>query len=353
MDAPAYKQRYPGLRVLTPKGSRERVEQVIRVDGVYEDFPHSEVLRLETLHGVADSEGALIVHSSGRHELGLERLHVQYGPEARSTRPSFLRPFSAPRRDRECPRLAKLVLIKDKQALRADFERYAELPNLVRVIVAHEKVASGADRAGFLAPGGQLFVAVPERERRSAGAHSNRAGLTSPRNAGSLRAPRDMKASHSLVGVALGLVLTACVSSPQRPQARPPRGQSRAPHSTRLPLPTCSCSRALCPMKCRHSNRITDAAYRPAFEAGMAEQRGQIAAIANDPAAPSFENTIVALERSGRILYRVSNVFFNLQGANTNPELDAIARGRRAEASRPSRRHLSGREAVRAREGAL
>ena len=73
-------------------------------------------------------------------------------------------------------------------------------------------------------------------------------------------------------------------------------------------------------------DRITDQSYRPAFEAGMREQRAQIAAIESDPAAPSFENTIVALERSGRILYRVSSVFFNLQGANTNPELDTIAR---------------------------
>ncbi|HEX2674441.1 MAG TPA: hypothetical protein VHM25_26380, partial [Polyangiaceae bacterium] len=48
-------------------------------------------------------------------------------------------------------RLAKLAFIKDKKALRSDFERYAELPNLVRVIVAHEKVASGADaRASLL-----------------------------------------------------------------------------------------------------------------------------------------------------------------------------------------------------------
>ena len=42
-------------------------------------------------------------------------------------------------------RLAKLVFIKDKRALRADFERYAALPNLTRLFVAHEKVASGAD----------------------------------------------------------------------------------------------------------------------------------------------------------------------------------------------------------------
>jgi peptidyl-dipeptidase Dcp len=72
-------------------------------------------------------------------------------------------------------------------------------------------------------------------------------------------------------------------------------------------------------------DQITDASYRPAFEAGMTEQRSQMDAIATSAEPPSFENTILAIERSGRILYRVSNVFFNLQGANTDPELDAIA----------------------------
>jgi hypothetical protein len=47
-------------------------------------------------------------------------------------------------------RLAKLVFIKEKKALRADFERYADLPNLVRVIVAHEKVASGTEARSSL-----------------------------------------------------------------------------------------------------------------------------------------------------------------------------------------------------------
>ncbi len=72
-------------------------------------------------------------------------------------------------------------------------------------------------------------------------------------------------------------------------------------------------------------DKITDASYRPAFEAGMAEQRKQAEAIAKNPDPPTFDNTIVALERSGRTLYRVATVFFNLQGCNTNPELDAIA----------------------------
>jgi peptidyl-dipeptidase Dcp len=71
-------------------------------------------------------------------------------------------------------------------------------------------------------------------------------------------------------------------------------------------------------------DKITDAHYLPAFEKGMAEQRAEIDAIANDPAAPTFENTIVAAERSGQTLTRVSNVFFALSGTNTNPEMERI-----------------------------
>src|SRR3954469_7780387 len=63
MDAPAYKQRYPALRVFTPRGSKRRVEELIQVDGGYEEFPHNDVVRLETLKGVAEGEGALIVQS--------------------------------------------------------------------------------------------------------------------------------------------------------------------------------------------------------------------------------------------------------------------------------------------------
>ena len=50
---------------------------------------------------------------------------------------------------------------------------------------------------------------------------------------------------------------------------------------------------------------INDCDYLPAFEAGMREQLEEVAAIAHDPAPPTFENTIVALERSGQLLTRV------------------------------------------------
>lgn len=71
-------------------------------------------------------------------------------------------------------------------------------------------------------------------------------------------------------------------------------------------------------------DEIKDADFRPAFEAGMFEQRKEVDAIAHDPAAPTFENTVVALERSGRTLTRASKAFFNLNVSNGDPEMEKI-----------------------------
>lgn len=66
--------------------------------------------------------------------------------------------------------------------------------------------------------------------------------------------------------------------------------------------------------------------FRPAFEEALARHGAEIAAIAGASDAPSFENTIAALERSGALLRRVSAVFFNLAGAHTNEAIQAIER---------------------------
>jgi peptidyl-dipeptidase Dcp len=71
-------------------------------------------------------------------------------------------------------------------------------------------------------------------------------------------------------------------------------------------------------------DKIKDSDFAPAIYAGMAQQRAEIEAIANNPAPPTFENTIVAMERSGRELDRVTSVFSALTGANTNDTLDKI-----------------------------
>jgi len=71
-------------------------------------------------------------------------------------------------------------------------------------------------------------------------------------------------------------------------------------------------------------DRIRDSDYRPAFEAGMAEQLRQVAAIAHNGEPPTFTNTIVALERSGRLLERVESTFSNLNSCNSDPAMQQI-----------------------------
>ena len=63
---------------------------------------------------------------------------------------------------------------------------------------------------------------------------------------------------------------------------------------------------------------IRDEHYRPAFERGMAEQLAEIAEITAQDAPPGFDNTLVALERSGRLLDRVAEVFFNKSSSNSS-----------------------------------
>jgi peptidyl-dipeptidase Dcp len=73
-------------------------------------------------------------------------------------------------------------------------------------------------------------------------------------------------------------------------------------------------------------DRIEPAHFQPAFEQALAEHSAEIATIAADTAAPSFENTVVALERSGKLLARVANVFYVLAGAHTSEAIQAIER---------------------------
>src|ERR1700737_631726 len=61
--------------------------------------------------------------------------------------------------------------------------------------------------------------------------------------------------------------------------------------------------------------------FMPGFEQAFADHSAEIAAITHDPSAPDFANTITALERSGKLLSRVSAVFYDLVSANSNPAI--------------------------------
>ena len=71
-------------------------------------------------------------------------------------------------------------------------------------------------------------------------------------------------------------------------------------------------------------DKIKDSDYQPAIEAGIAQKIEEARAIADNPAAPTFENTFVAMEKSGRLIDRVMEVFNGVTGANMNPVLQAV-----------------------------
>ncbi|EHN8837783.1 TPA: peptidyl-dipeptidase Dcp [Enterobacter hormaechei subsp. xiangfangensis] len=81
---------------------------------------------------------------------------------------------------------------------------------------------------------------------------------------------------------------------------------------------------SLLPYQAPRFDAINDSHYRPAFDEAMRLKRADIDAIIAQRAAPDFDNTVLALEKSGAMLSRVSSVFFALTSAHTNDDLQAL-----------------------------
>lgn len=118
------------------------------------------------------------------------------------------------------------------------------------------------------------------------------------------------------------LALAACAQAPVQPSATAAAPAVATPEAPPVSNPFFAPSTL--PYHFPDFARIGNADFAPAFEKGMAEQTAEIAAIAGNPEPASFENTLVAMERSGQTLSRVSNVFYYLTGSNTNPELQKL-----------------------------
>ena len=78
------------------------------------------------------------------------------------------------------------------------------------------------------------------------------------------------------------------------------------------------------PFQAPDFTKIKDSDFAPAFDEGIKEQLAEVDKIANNPEEPTFENTLVALEKSGQLLKRVNNVFYMLAGANTDSVLQNL-----------------------------
>jgi peptidyl-dipeptidase Dcp len=93
---------------------------------------------------------------------------------------------------------------------------------------------------------------------------------------------------------------------------------------TKLPAGNPFAHESTLPFHAPPFDKIKMSDYAPAFEEGMRQHLVEMEAIANDPAKPTFENTIEKAERSGMLLTRVAKVFFNLAQSNTNEDIQKL-----------------------------
>ena len=139
LDAKIYKDRYPWITVMCPAGAQERVEQVLRVDRTDIDFADPNVT-WATLDGTGGREGVLTVRSTGGTTLLLNDTMMNMAPlPGVKGFIGRLMGFIGPTK---LPPLPKRLLVKEKPALRAHFERLAATPDLRRIIVGHGAVVS-------------------------------------------------------------------------------------------------------------------------------------------------------------------------------------------------------------------
>ncbi|AGG87443.1 peptidyl-dipeptidase Dcp [Rhodanobacter denitrificans] len=125
--------------------------------------------------------------------------------------------------------------------------------------------------------------------------------------------------------IATTMALAACSQQPHE-AANPPAPTAPAAASSTATAMTSNpfYSASTLPFQAPPFDKIHDADYQPAIEEGMRQQLAEIEKIANDPAAPTFENTYVAMEKSGAMLHRVMAAFNAVTGANTNDTLQKV-----------------------------
>ncbi|WP_108471757.1 peptidyl-dipeptidase Dcp [Rhodanobacter thiooxydans] len=126
--------------------------------------------------------------------------------------------------------------------------------------------------------------------------------------------------------IATTMALAGCSQQPHEAANPPAPAASVAAASSTATAMTSNpfYSASTLPFQAPPFDRIHDGDYQPAIEEGMRQQLAEIEKIASDPAAPTFENTYVAMEKSGAMLHRVMAAFSAVTGANTNDTLQKV-----------------------------
>jgi hypothetical protein len=138
IDARRFKDRYPAIKVLAPAGSRKRIEEKVHVDGSYEDYPADADVEVVNMDGVKQAEGAMLVHSKSGTTVAVTDAIFNM-PHATGFGGFLVKYIFASSGGPKLSRLARMALVKDKTAFRAQLEKFAEIPDLVRVLVAHHE----------------------------------------------------------------------------------------------------------------------------------------------------------------------------------------------------------------------
>lgn len=130
-----------------------------------------------------------------------------------------------------------------------------------------------------------------------------------------------MKNITSLVLISsLALSTTACTTMKQSTSSAESSANAQDPSMQNNPFLTKSPLQYQAPQ----FDKIKDEHFKPAFDYGLKVQKQEYEAIANNPEAPTFENTVLAIENSGEVLRRALTVFYNLSSSNTNPTIQKL-----------------------------
>jgi peptidyl-dipeptidase Dcp len=130
------------------------------------------------------------------------------------------------------------------------------------------------------------------------------------------------------------VALAGCMQQPAGPAPAPVPAQATAVTSESTPTSTPRSTprenpfftASTLPFGAPPFDRVQEGDYQPAIDSGIEQHQAEIRKIADNPAAPTFENTLVALERSGELLNRVLQAFSGVTGANTSPALQKVQR---------------------------
>ena len=135
LDAKPWKNRYPAMQVVAPEGARAKVEDVVPVDTVAPEFDDPNV-QFVAVPGTRGHEAALVVRTPNGTTLVLNDLvgNIRSEPGSRSW---LLQLAGFAGKEAQIPRVVKMVMIKDANALRAQLMQWAEIESLKRILVSH------------------------------------------------------------------------------------------------------------------------------------------------------------------------------------------------------------------------